>query len=261
MRIEQSDRNGHVVLTLVGRLELTAAARILGALIKHLDQQPPAIICDLAGVEAIDPVCGGVFTSLRHPALGWPGTVLAVCGARPAVAAVLTQHWTREPVSLYPTLDDAIAQARVQPPRLRKKLTLRPGAAASAAGAFVRDLFAHWELDTMAEPVALLANELVSNAVAHARTRVELRVELCGPRLQVAVHDPDPQLVEMLTAKDAGECGLGLSMVSRVAKAWGVRQDPAGGRIVWCTLDRPVAGLTHSAEMARRTRVSRHART
>lgn len=241
VRIEHCNRHGCVVLTLVGRLDLAAAPEVQRALLKHLGQQPPAIICDLAGVEAIDPVCAGVFSSLRHPALGWPGTVVAVCGARPAVAAVLTRHrapWLR---SLYGTLDEAITHARARPLRRRERLALGPvPTAAGAARAFVRRVCARWGLDALAGPAALLANELVTNAVVHARTRLELRVELRGSRLQVAVRDRDPRLVGLLAAKDAGDCGLGLVIVNRVAKAWGVRQDPAGGKVVWCILDRSV---------------------
>jgi ABC-type transporter Mla MlaB component len=78
MWIQQSSQQGCVVLTLAGRLDLAAAPQVQRAILKHLAEQPPAIICDLSQVEAIDPLCAAVFTSIRHPALGWPGTALAV---------------------------------------------------------------------------------------------------------------------------------------------------------------------------------------
>jgi anti-anti-sigma factor len=89
MRIQQSNRQGCVVLTFAGRLDLAAAPQLQRAILKQLAQQPPAIICDLAQVEAIDPLCAGVFTSIRHPALSWPGTALVLCGSQPAVANIL----------------------------------------------------------------------------------------------------------------------------------------------------------------------------
>jgi anti-anti-sigma regulatory factor/anti-sigma regulatory factor (Ser/Thr protein kinase) len=239
VKIEQTNRDGFVVLTLVGRLDLAAAPQVHRALLEHLDQWPSVILCDLAGVEAIDPVCAGVFSSVRHPELGRAGTVLAVCGARPAVAAVLTRRQVPGRWSLYGTLDEAIAHARVRPPRLRERLTLGPApAAAGAARAFVRRLCARWELGALAEPAVLVANELVTNAVVHAQTPLELRVELRGQRLQVAVRDGDPRLVRLLATKNAAERGLGLALVNRLATAWGVRQDRAGGKVVWCVLDR-----------------------
>ena len=82
--------------------------------------------------------------------------------------------------------------------------------------------------------------ELVTNSVVHAHTALELRVELRGARLQVAVQDQDPDLVGVLAAKEGTDRGLGLAIVDEVAKAWGVRRDGAGGKVVWCALDLPV---------------------
>jgi anti-anti-sigma regulatory factor len=47
MRIQQSRRQGCVVLTLAGRLDVAAAAEVQRAILKQLAEQPPAIICDL----------------------------------------------------------------------------------------------------------------------------------------------------------------------------------------------------------------------
>ena len=81
MRIQQPSRQGCAVLTLTGRLDLAAAPQVKRAILKQLAEQPPAIICDLGRVEAIDPLGAGVFASIRHPALGWPGTALVLSGA------------------------------------------------------------------------------------------------------------------------------------------------------------------------------------
>jgi anti-anti-sigma factor len=94
MRIQQSSHQGSVVLTLIGRLDIAAAPQVQRAILKQLAEQPPAIICDLGQVEAIDPLCAEVFTSIRHPAVGWPGTALVLSGARPTVVDLLVrQGW------------------------------------------------------------------------------------------------------------------------------------------------------------------------
>jgi hypothetical protein len=89
-------------------------------------------------------------------------------------------------------------------------------------------------LPGLAEPAALLASELVTLALVHVRTAMELRVELLGTRLHVAVKDQDPDLLRLLAAKDRTDRGLGLLIVDRVAPAWGVAQDglarPPGAR-------------------------------
>ena len=115
MRIQQSSHQGCVVLTLAGQPDLASAPQLQRAILKQLAQQPPAIICDLAQVEAIDPLCAGVFTSIRHPALGWPATALVLCGTRPAVAEVLLQLGAARHLPMYPSLDQALANARARP--------------------------------------------------------------------------------------------------------------------------------------------------
>jgi len=53
-------------------------------------------------VEAIVPLCAGVFTSIRHPALSWPGTVLTICGTRPSVAGALRKLGVDLHLAMYP---------------------------------------------------------------------------------------------------------------------------------------------------------------
>jgi anti-sigma B factor antagonist len=128
MRIQRSSVQGCVVLTLAGRLDPSAAPHLQRVILKRLAEQPPAIICDLSQVAAIDPLCAGVFTSIRHPALGWPGTALVLCGSQPAVGEVLLQLGVAARLAMYPSLELALANARARPPRLDERLALGAGA-------------------------------------------------------------------------------------------------------------------------------------
>jgi hypothetical protein len=122
----------------------------------------------------------------------------------------------------------------------RMVLELGPVPTAAAAGrGFVREVCGRWELAGLGEPAALVANELVANAVTHAGTALELRVELRGRRLEVAVHDQDRNLSRVQAARDGTGRGFGLLIVDRVAADWGVRPGPAGGKTVWCALELP----------------------
>jgi anti-anti-sigma factor len=145
MRIEQSSHQGCVVLILGGRLDVAAAPQLQRAILKQLADHPPAIICDLGQVEAIDPLCAGVFTAIRHPALGWPGTALVLCAVRPQVAEVLLQLGLAQFLAIYPSLDQALANARARPPRVREPLALGPvPTAARASREFVREVCGRW---------------------------------------------------------------------------------------------------------------------
>jgi LuxR family transcriptional regulator, maltose regulon positive regulatory protein len=242
MRIQQFSRQGCVVLSLAGRLDLAAAPQVRRAIFKQLAEQPPAIICDLSRVQAIDPLAAAVFASIRHPALDWPGTALMLCGARPPVADTLQRLGMAAGLAMYPSLDQALANLGTRPPWLRETLALEPVDAAARVGReFAREVCGRWGLQSLADPAALLASELVTLAVVHARSPMELQVELRGRRLRVAVHDQDPNLLGSLAPKDRTDRGMHLLILDQVATAWGMRQDAAGGKTAWCTLELPPA--------------------
>jgi anti-anti-sigma factor len=241
VRIEQFNCQGCVVLALHGRLDLAAAPQVQRAILEQLAKRWAPVICDLSQVDSIDPLCAGVFTSLRHPALGWPGSGLLLCCAAPEVAETLTRLRAAGRLPMYHSVGEALANARSRAPHLRERLALGPVPSAARAGrVFVRQVCSRWGLDALAEPATLLASELVTNAVVHARTALELRVELRGHRLQVAVrdHEKDPPRLLATSSEEVG--GLGLVLVDRLAKAWGVRPSASGGKVVWCTLELPL---------------------
>jgi LuxR family transcriptional regulator, maltose regulon positive regulatory protein len=238
MQIDQSNQQGNVVLSLAGRIDLGATPHLRRAVLKQLAEQPPAIICDLSQVEAIDPLSARVFTSIRHPTLGWPGTALVLCAPQPAVADILVQHGVARRLALYPSLDQALANASARPPWLCEQLALEPVPTAARDGrTFVREVCGRWKLERLADPAALLASELIGLAMTHARTAMELRVELRGSWLRVAVHDP--KLLGLLVAEEETDRRLSLMIVDQVATSWGVRQDRAGGKTAWCALKLP----------------------
>jgi anti-anti-sigma regulatory factor len=243
MEIERTWRDGCVVVALTGQLNLFTAPQVQRTLRKELGEQPLAVICDLTGVDLVDPVCANLFSTVaNHPASRWPGTTFLLCGAQPGVAEILGRLRVPQFVRVCRDVDDALDRAFARPPYLVEQLHLAPTPTAQAAARrFVRDVCDYWQPALSDEDVAnravLLAGELVVNAVIHARTRIDLRVELRGDRLHISVHDGSPRLLHLVPAGAVGEGGHGLRLVEEVAKAWGVHQHPDGGKVVWCTLD------------------------
>jgi anti-anti-sigma regulatory factor len=235
MRIERSWRDGCVVVALTGQLTLFTAPQVKQALRKELGEQPLAVVCDLAGVESMDPVCVHVFSTVaNHPASVWPGTALLLCGARPPVAEILVRLRVPELVRLCRDLDDALEHAVSRPPYLREQLRLAPTPTAPAAARrFVGEVCDYWRLAFPDEGVigkaALLAGELAADAAAKARTEMTVRVELYGDRLYISVRDGSPRLLRLAPS--------GPRPVEELATAWGVQPHPDGGRVEWCTLD------------------------
>jgi anti-anti-sigma regulatory factor/anti-sigma regulatory factor (Ser/Thr protein kinase) len=242
MEIQHSMRDGCVVVAFTGRIDLFTVPQIRRTLLKDLSDQPFALICDLSGVQQLDPVCATVFSTVaNHPSSRWPTTSFLLCGAQPPVAELLCRLQVPRFLPLYGTLEEALDAAVDRPPYLRDELLLAPTTtAAAAARLYVRDILDYWQ-PALPDPAVLdravlLANELVTNAVVHARTELRLRLELCGDWLHIAVHDGGPRLLRLVSANPEAEGGRGLRLVAELARAWGVQPDPDGGKVVWCTL-------------------------
>lgn len=244
MQIQHSTQHGCLIVALTGSIDLSTVSRVQRALLKDLSTQPDALICDLSAVDVLDPVCATVFATVaNHPASRWPTTSLLLCGAQPPVAAILGRLQVPHFLRLYPGVEDALDDVLARPSYLRDELLLAPTpTAAAAARAFVRDTCQAWQValaDTaVLERAVLLADELVTNAVVHARTEIRLRLELRGDRLHIAVRDGSPWLLRLVTLPDPqAEGGRGLWLVEQLARAWGVHDHPDGGKVVWCTLN------------------------
>jgi anti-anti-sigma regulatory factor/anti-sigma regulatory factor (Ser/Thr protein kinase) len=241
MEIQHSTKDGCLVVALTGSIDLFSAPRIQRTLVKDLSEEPFALICDLAGVDTLDPVCATVFATVaNHPASHWPATSFLLCGAQPSVAEVLGLLTVPHFLELYASLQDALDAALARPPYLRDELVLAPiRTAAAAARAFVREVLDYWQLalrdNTLVDRAVLVVSELVTNAVLHARTELRLRLELRGDLLHLAVRDGNPRMLVIMPGPEA-EGGRGLWLVDQLARAWGVNRHPDGGKVVWCTL-------------------------
>jgi hypothetical protein len=235
VKIEQSTHTDYVLQFLHGDLDLPAAPLVRRMLETRFAGSPPVIICDLAGVTAITRECAAVFTSACHPASGGPGTALVLCGARPDVSTALTRLQVQRHVRVCDTLGQAVHHALHQPRHRREQLSLAPTpAAADQAKAFTAETCTRWALEKMTGIADVLVNELVTNAVMHAKTPLTVRLELFG-ELTITVHDQSPVRPRPLPRRP-GEHQHGLALVASLAKAWGCQQE-LGGKVVWCALD------------------------
>jgi anti-anti-sigma regulatory factor/anti-sigma regulatory factor (Ser/Thr protein kinase) len=242
MEIQHSTQDGCLVVAFAGSIDLFSVPRVQQTLLKDLGEHPYALVCDLSGVHTLDPVCAAVFATVaNHPSSSWPASSFLLCAAQPAVAETLGRLRVPQFLRLYASVQEALDAAVDRPPYLREELLLAPTpSAAAAARGFVGDVLGYWRLalpdSTVLEPAVAVANELVTNAVIHARTDLRLRLELRGDWLHIAVRDGSPRLLRLVAAKPETEGGRGLLLVEQLARAWGVHRPPDGGKIVWCTL-------------------------
>jgi anti-anti-sigma regulatory factor len=192
MEIVRSAAEGCVVVTLRGVLDAAVAPSVQRALLRTLAEQPDAVVCDLAGLDALDPDCTAVFAAVAHrPRNRWPDSSLVLCRARPAVATALGRLRPQHLLAHYDTLDEAIAHVRSRPPFLREQLRLVPTLEAIGTSRwFAAEVSRRWGLETSAEAAQLLAGELMTDAAVRANaagTPIELRMELRATGLLIAV--------------------------------------------------------------------------
>lgn len=86
------------------------------------------------------------------------------------------------------------------------------------------------------DTVLLLTSELVTNAVVHARTAVEVGVAVTDDDVVVTVHDLDLGRREQLTHERDG--GRGLAIVRALAVGAGQLPHKEGGKTAWFRIGR-----------------------
>lgn len=108
-------------------------------------------------------------------------------------------------------------------------------AAASGARHFVRDTARGWDLDELAEVLALLVSELVTNAVVHADSAGEVRVAELDDGVRVSVADGSTRSPTVPEVDLTSNSGRGLRLVQDLTDAWGI-EVLEDGKVVWFEL-------------------------
>ncbi|HEU0130523.1 MAG TPA: ATP-binding protein [Mycobacteriales bacterium] len=117
------------------------------------------------------------------------------------------------------------------------RLALRPVPASAAdARAFVDRTLGEWGCDELLDAARLLVSELVTNAVLHARTEIELLLHARGTGVRIAVRDRSPATPVVRHYEDEAMTGRGLALVEELAAQWGVDAHE-DGKTVWFELD------------------------
>lgn len=84
--------------------------------------------------------------------------------------------------------------------------------------------------------VRLLTTELVTNAVRHARSQVELVITRLGSRIRVEVAD-DSTRRPVPPLEDTPTRHRGLHLLEDLSEKWGVDVGDHGGKVVWFEVD------------------------
>ena len=115
-------------------------------------------------------------------------------------------------------------------------------AAVAAARRFVAETLNSWQLpgrDDLVSDAVLLTSELVTNAVVHAGTAIQVTCRLQGAEVEVSVLDRHPARMipepPNSSARSDRPSGRGLLLPGALSSSWGVTYAPAA-KVVWFRL-------------------------
>ena len=175
-------------------------------------------------------------------AVGLDAVVLRVPEADALTAAALSQA-TGMPESrfaepLHPVGSPAgeLWTARPAPPREARLRVAPEPRAVPATRSLLRRLMSSWRMPELLEGyLELLATEIVTNAVIHAGTAVDVTVTYTGDEVRFDVFDRKGTLPVPRDAAPDAEGGRGLWMLQELSLAHGIEATP-GGKRVWFTV-------------------------
>lgn len=107
----------------------------------------------------------------------------------------------------------------------------------AVARMFVRDRLSSWEANEHMHSALVVTSELVTNAVLHARTSIQVRIEVRQSVVRVEVSDENPRVPTMAPCPPEATSGRGLALVAALATSWGIEQRD-DGKVVWAELGR-----------------------
>jgi anti-sigma regulatory factor (Ser/Thr protein kinase) len=112
---------------------------------------------------------------------------------------------------------------------------------AGDARRFVAGSLEPWLLGPLVDTVTLLTSELVTNALVHAGSDVDVVVRLTSVLARVEVTDRSEVASAPRSSSLEDDAGRGLALVQALARRWGTSRQPGGGKTVWFEVARRAA--------------------
>jgi anti-sigma regulatory factor (Ser/Thr protein kinase) len=121
---------------------------------------------------------------------------------------------------------------------------------ASKAREFVRMHLEAHGLQHLVDDVRLVASELATNALAHARTSFTLTLSWDHGTVLIDIRDGSSSLPETLTPGEMDANGRGLMLVESLSHAWGTSTNTSGLKSVWASFREGQRGSGNTAQGA-----------
>ncbi|GAB2990419.1 STAS domain-containing protein [Amycolatopsis acidiphila] len=237
VEVAHEELDGCLVATLDGVLDSLTYGYIRDALVKLALEQPRAVVAELDNLSVGNEALLSVFSSAWMRVNDWPQVPLFLVAGDQARRSAIALSAINRFVPVFATVGEAIASVEAGAPRRRRRAVYPPVRMVSAAARdFVREACKDWQIEALTSDAVCLASELVENAIEHARTELELRLELRRGMLTVAVRDGSPAHAVLRQGRQGQPLGYGLQIVADLATTWGCAPDLHGGKVTWAVL-------------------------
>jgi anti-anti-sigma factor len=238
LSVDIEHRPAVAVLRPRGDLDSYSAHDLRSAVLDCLADLPDAVVVDAADLVVLDDVALTMLASIAQQSERWPGARIMLAGAAATLLAAAERMGVLRTVDTCPDVESAAGQfpADIAWRRHAGIAADRdaPGVARTAVAQFCTDHRVGAGGDDAA--AQLVASELVTNAVVHAGTPIDLTLKLAGGNLQIAVRDGGGGRARLAGITDeSAESGRGLLLVDALAQLWGNFQ-PGSGKVVWATV-------------------------
>lgn len=227
-------------LTLTGNGE--AGGEVVRDLVGALGDGARVVVCDLGGGQVSAAAVADAFRPVTHYLSDWCGAgVVVVCEPGSELWAALGTRWRPDNLVVSETAEAGLELLHSRlPPLDRTKLHLAAKLnSPRTSRLFVVRSLVEWRLLSLSASASLVVSELVTNAVVHAASSVDVTLSRSDGRVQMMVRDhgtghPEARFEEP-EAHVLG--GRGLLLVQQATRGWGVLPARAAGKTVWAVFD------------------------
>lgn len=238
LRIEQCVASDHTALTMSGVLDGVTYRQARDAILKAAVDGPANLVMDVTAVDAPSASAWSVFTSARWLTSQWPDVPMGLSCGHLAGRETLIRNGIGRYVPIFHDVAAAVAALTLAVPAVRLRMRQQWPADASslpAAREFVAHWLTVWGSADMIPTATVVATVLVDNVLRHTGSNPDLRLEVNGANVTVAVSDHDTaQAVVHEDAEAAGRLHE-LAIVGVLSLAWG-NTPTDSGKTVWAVM-------------------------
>lgn len=205
-----------------------------------LAECPRGVVCALPGslAHTPEPVLDLLASAGRHMR-AWPAAPVVLSCSDPRTAGLLDGRPDGRRLQHASSLLEGWAHIMSTTPPRTAHLRFSPSALAPyGARRFLARVCLDWGMNHHLDSGALVISELVTNALIHTDSDIDVLLAGDQGRIRIGVRDKDPDPPQGLSASSNSLHGRGLLLVDALSDSSGALPTSDGGKLVWAVLGR-----------------------